>query len=40
VIDLDQIGVARTLYTALAERTAAVRDSYPALFEGVCVSYS
>jgi hypothetical protein len=35
---LGEIGVARTLYAALAERAAAVRDSYPALFGGVYVN--
>jgi hypothetical protein len=35
---LGEIGVARTLYAALAECTAAVRGSYPALFERVYVN--
>lgn len=35
---LGEIGVARTLYAALAECAAAVRDSYPALFGGVYVN--
>ena len=32
------IAVSRTIYTALAERAEAVRDSYPALFDGVYVN--
>ena len=35
---LGEIGVARTLYAALAERAATVHDSYAALFEGVYVN--
>jgi hypothetical protein len=35
---LGDIAVPRAMYDALAERKAAVRDSYPSLFEGVYVN--
>jgi hypothetical protein len=35
---LGEISVARTTYDELAERTVLVRDSYPALFDGVYVN--
>jgi hypothetical protein len=35
---LGEIAVARATYDELAERTAIVRDSYPALFDGVYVN--
>jgi len=35
---LGEVTVARATYDELAQRTAAVRDSYPALFDGVYVN--